>query len=148
MENPFWFYSKFLALFGVVALMISFNFLIWGLHRKTRDTIWHLADARPDQGPALIKNYGCSACHAISGSSSKPRVGPSLEQLPDQLYIAGKLSNTPENLIRWIQHPEEFRPGTAMPNLGVGEEDARDIAAYLLDRRFSELHSPAKTPQK
>ncbi len=42
------------------------------------------------------------------------------------------LPNTPENLVRWIQQPEQIRPGTAMPNLGISEDDARDIAAYLL----------------
>jgi cytochrome c1 len=33
--------------------------------------------------------------------------------------------------MRWIQDPQAIRPHTAMPNLHVGEEDARDIAAYL-----------------
>jgi cytochrome c1 len=33
--------------------------------------------------------------------------------------------------MQWLQDPQAIRPQTAMPNLGVGEEDARDIAAYL-----------------
>jgi cytochrome c len=27
--------------------------------------------------------------------------------------------------------PKEVEPGTAMPDLGIGEAEARDIAAYL-----------------
>jgi cytochrome c2 len=34
-------------------------------------------------------------------------------------------------MIRWIQHPQRLAPGSAMPDLGVSETDARDMAAYL-----------------
>jgi cytochrome c2 len=138
MENPFWFYGKFLALLGVVSLMVCFNFVIWGFHRSPQPLMPQPDNARPERGPALIRHYGCNACHTIAGFTPRPQVGPSLERLPDQLYIAGKLSNTPENLIRWIQQPEKLRPGTAMPNLHVSNEDARDIAAYLLHREPSQ----------
>ena len=45
--------------------------------------------------------------------------------------IAGKLVNTPANLVRWLRHPTEVKPLTAMPDLGVTKADARDMAAYL-----------------
>jgi cytochrome c len=47
------------------------------------------------------------------------------------LYVAGVLANTPDNLIQCIRNPPDVDPRTAMPNLGIGEPDARDIAAYL-----------------
>jgi cytochrome c1 len=59
------------------------------------------------------------------------RVGPKLEEIGDQIYIGGVLPNHPENMIRWIQNPKNFSPETAMPDLGVTEQDARDIADYL-----------------
>jgi cytochrome c1 len=34
-------------------------------------------------------------------------------------------------MIRWIQHPRDVDPLTAMPNLNVNDSDARDIASYL-----------------
>ena len=34
-------------------------------------------------------------------------------------------------MIRWLQAPQAVYPEGAMPNLGVTERDARDIAAYL-----------------
>jgi len=34
-------------------------------------------------------------------------------------------------MVRWIRGPQRFHPGSAMPDLGVSERDARDIAAYL-----------------
>jgi cytochrome c len=133
MQNAFWFYTKFMALLGVVLLMMTFNFITQGFDEQRHAPAWQLSGAQPNRGAVLIENYGCASCHAISGISTRPIVGPSLLRLPDQLYIAGKLANAPQNLIQWIQHPERVRPGTAMPNLNVGDEDARDIAAYLLE---------------
>lgn len=126
------FYGKFLGLLIVICLMVGFNFITQGFHRQARPTVWHIAGARPERGAALSKAYGCSACHTMPDSTEMPRsVGPSLERVKDQLFIAGVLPNTPENLRRWIQDPKQFRPRTAMPNLRVGPDDARDIAAYL-----------------
>jgi cytochrome c len=34
-------------------------------------------------------------------------------------------------LIQWIQNPQAIDPENAMPDVGVTEEDARHIAAYL-----------------
>jgi cytochrome c2 len=134
MESPFWFYGKFLGVLGIVSCMVAFNYLMWGLDRTRHSPVWQIAGAQPERAADLIRSYGCSSCHAISGITSRPIVGPNLQRLPDQLYVAGKLANTPPNLIHWIQHPEQVRPGTAMPNLHVGDEDARDIAAYLLQQ--------------
>jgi cytochrome c len=58
-------------------------------------------------------------------------VGPPLTMFARRAYIAGQLTNQPDNLIRWIQNPQAVEPGTAMPNLGVIPEIARDMAAYL-----------------
>ena len=35
------------------------------------------------------------------------------------------------NVARWLQHTQQVKPGTTMPQLGVVAQDARDIAAYL-----------------
>jgi cytochrome c1 len=58
-------------------------------------------------------------------------VGPPLGNVARRAVIGGRLSNTPDNLTRWIQDPQGVDPGNAMPNLGVSAAEARDIAAYL-----------------
>ena len=58
-------------------------------------------------------------------------VGPNLQQVASRMYVAGVLPNTPDNMVRWIQHPRDVDPLTAMPNLNVNDADARDIASYL-----------------
>ncbi len=87
-------------------------------------------DAARGQGALL--GYGCNSCHEIPGvSGANATVGPPLTHFALRQYIAGELPNDPTNLIRWIMEPNSVEPGNAMPNLGVSEGAARDIAAYL-----------------
>jgi cytochrome c len=86
----------------------------------------------PDSGKELVRRYGCQGCHSIPGvRDAVGVVGPPLDHLSHRVYLAGELPNTTENLMRWIQHPHEIHPKTAMPEMGVTEQDARDISAYL-----------------
>ena len=86
----------------------------------------------PDSAPTVIKAFGCGSCHMIPGvAGADGRVGPNLAGLDERWSIAGRIPNTPANLVRWIMHPQEVDPGTLMPDLGVPTQQARDIAAYL-----------------
>ena len=89
--------------------------------------------ANPELASAAFAAYGCVSCHTIKGVDNvKGQVGPELdEHFAERAYIAGKLSNTPDNLIRWLQVPQAVDPGNAMPNLGVTKSDAANMAAYF-----------------
>jgi cytochrome c len=90
----------------------------------------------PGRGQQAIQRYGCGACHAIPGvPGGRGAVGPPLAGIGSRAIIAGRIGNTPENLVRWIESPQAIEPGTAMPELGVTEAEARDIAAYLYTLR-------------
>lgn len=87
-------------------------------------------------GRTEIRKYGCNTCHEVSGvPGARGLIGPCLDGLGQRYYIAGELPNTPNNLMRWIQHPRQVEPHTAMPEMGVTEQDSRDIAAYLYTLR-------------
>jgi cytochrome c2 len=89
-----------------------------------------------DRGATAIQSAGCGTCHIISGiSGANGKVGPSLSGIADQEYIAGRLRNTPENMIHWLQDPQEVDPGVDMPDMGLSAADARDIAQYLYTLR-------------
>ena len=91
-----------------------------------------VAGGDASHGPAVIEAYGCGACHTIPGvRSARGLVGPPLLWWSRRTFIAGEVPNTPDFLIRWIEVPQAIEPGTAMPNLGVPEGAARNIAAYL-----------------
>jgi cytochrome c1 len=88
------------------------------------------------RGAEAIVAYACGACHTIDGvTGAHGLVGPPLTGIADRTMIAGQLPNTPENMIRWISDPQAVEPGTAMPNLHVPPQIARDLAAYLYTLR-------------
>lgn len=85
-----------------------------------------------EHGPELMRRYGCDGCHTVPGvRGARGLVGPPLAGIGERMYIAGVLRNTPDNLVRWIMAPQVVQPGNAMPDMGVQEEHARHIAAYL-----------------
>ena len=50
-------------------------------------------------------------------------------------YIAGEFPNRPDLLLQWIQQPSDLVPDTLMPDLGVSDDHARDMRAYLMSLR-------------
>ena len=93
-------------------------------------------NADASHGNTLIKTSGCGACHTVPGvTGATGSVGPSLQGFADRSYVAGVLPNEPGGVVRWLVNPTAHSPQTAMPDLGLTEEDARDIAAYLYTLR-------------
>lgn len=86
----------------------------------------------PERGRATIKVYGCGKCHNIPGiSGASGVVGPPLQSVAQRTYIGGNFPNDPDTLVRWIMAPQQMKPKTAMPTLGLSESQSRDVAAYL-----------------
>lgn len=80
---------------------------------------------------ALIATQ-CSACHRVPGvPEAVGDMGPSLKGIAKQPLIAGNLPNNQANMIRWLMHPQQVSPGSAMPDLGLTEDQARALTAYL-----------------
>lgn len=95
-----------------------------------------IAHGSPGRGHDLIMQYGCGSCHTIPGiPGAVSTVAPSLVGIASQSYIGGVLTNTPDHLREWIMDPPKVDSNTAMPNLGVTAQDARDISAYLYTLR-------------
>jgi cytochrome c1 len=92
------------------------------------------ADA--DRGRRLIAQYQCGTCHIIPGvDGARGHVAVTLKHFGLRSYIAGRIPNNDEHLVRWIMQPESLVPGTLMPSMGVTRADAREIAAYLRQLR-------------
>jgi cytochrome c2 len=90
----------------------------------------------PGRGRQQIHNYGCDSCHTIPGiMTATGTVGPPLTAIARRMYLAGRLENTPENMMHWIRFPRSVDDQTAMPETGVTERDSRDIVAYLYTLR-------------
>lgn len=85
-----------------------------------------------ENGKLILRQFGCGKCHEIPGvADARGQVGPPLAGVAGRIYLAGLLPNTPENLVSFIRDPRRHHPASAMPDLGVTEMHARDMAAYL-----------------
>ncbi len=105
-------------------------------HRVSYTAAARMTGGDPHRGRQQVRRYGCQACHTIPGvPGANALVGPPLTRIGSRMVIAGQLPNTPSNLMLWIQHPHAILPHTVMPEMGVTEQDSRDIAAYLYTLR-------------
>jgi len=126
-----------LAVLGVLrpaaaGLVLAATFVLSSCGWEAERRASAMTGGTPSLGREKIRRYGCPSCHTIPGiPEADSLVGPPLTKIAGRTYIGGVLTNTPENMIRWIQNPQGVDPLTAMPNLGVSEEDARDMAGYL-----------------
>lgn len=87
-------------------------------------------------GASAINVLGCGACHDVPGISwPKSNVGPPLHNYGNRTFIAGVIPNTSENLTAFIQNATQFVPEGAMPPIAMTEQQAAEIASYLLSLR-------------
>jgi len=95
-----------------------------------------LTGGDPGRGRQLLTSYGCVSCHTIPGVlQANATVGPPLTQVAMRSYLAGRIENTPANMMQWIRNPKSVDEKTAMPVTGVTDRDSRDIVAYLYTLR-------------
>jgi cytochrome c2 len=125
------------VLLGLAAATFVAGFIINGVEdrRELREHAAATTGGDPARGEAMFIQYGCGGCHRlVQVRKATGTVGPPLDGVALRAVIAGKLGNSPENLEQWIRNPQAVSPGTAMPDLNVGDRDARDITAFLYTR--------------
>lgn len=92
-----------------------------------------VSDPSVAAGSALFMLKACFACHTVRGTAAAGVVGPDLTHLMSRDTLAsGAVSNTPENLRRWVRNPATFKPGSLMPAPELTENELDQITAYLL----------------
>ncbi|HZR25480.1 MAG TPA: c-type cytochrome [Vicinamibacterales bacterium] len=90
----------------------------------------------PARGSAVIQQYGCGSCHLIPGiAGASSLVGPPLISFSRRSFVGGELPNTPDNVASFIRTPQHIHPHSAMPTVGLSQEQARDVVAYLYTLR-------------
>ena len=116
-----------LAVAGVFVVAILAAAIAWSPlgPRDPEPAGWTAPIGDPEAGRVALARLGCSSCHAIDGiRAAGGQVGPPLSDLRSRRYVAGRLPNTPENLVRFIVDPRGVSPGTLMPDLDVIELEA------------------------
>lgn len=86
------------------------------------------------EGAQIIAGKPCVGCHTIPGiPGATGQVGPNLSGVASRPKIAGGAVNNsgPDDLKKWILNPPALKPGTLMPNVGLTDDEATKIVAYL-----------------
>lgn len=95
------------------------------------------SDALAKKGQQVFFSAGCVGCHTINGAEvngvkALGTVGPNLTHVGSRGIIAGGiLTQTEQNLVKWVSDPPAEKPGTKMPNLNLTPEQAKAVAHYL-----------------
>jgi cytochrome c oxidase subunit 2 len=109
----------------------------WLAHNKMPAVDIPSSDQLAKQGQQVFFTAGCVGCHTIEGMEvngvkALGDVGPNLTHVGSRTAIAGEvLPLTQENLAKWVHNPQAVKPGTLMPNLGLTQEQANQVAAFL-----------------
>jgi cytochrome c len=121
---------------GALGLAVALTVFAVGCQRRDVEAARLSGGGDPGRGKQALVKYGCATCHTIPGvPGASGTVGPSLEKVAVRSYLGGKLPNKPENLAKWIRHPQQAVPGNAMPDSPLGDDDVHDILAYLYTLR-------------
>lgn len=83
-----------------------------------------------------INKYGCNSCHSLNGQGGL--VGPALDRAGFRLNATW--------IYRWIMYPQGIKKHTRMPNLGIDDQDARALTAYLNTLRAPKPENPIPPP--
>ena len=85
----------------------------------------------PGPGKDLFLAKPCPTCHTIAGLS-QGTIGPELSHVGSKPQIAGVAPMNHDNLVKWLMNPPAMKPGTQMPNLALSEQEANQLADWLL----------------
>ena len=119
--------------FAVALIGIAYKYVEQRMRMRMHASVAVGGDV--ERGEAMFIQYGCGSCHALSDvRTATGNVGPPLDGIATRVIIGGHLANNPPNMEHWIRDPQQVSPGTAMPDLHVGETDARNITAFLYTR--------------
>ena len=86
------------------------------------------------EGAQIIATKPCVGCHTIPGiPGANGQVGPNLAGVASRTKIAAGAvpNNSADDLKKWILNPPAVKPGTAMPNVGLTDDEATKIVAFL-----------------
>lgn len=72
----------------------------------------------------FYSTYVCQSCHILDDRKDKGYIGPVLASVGSRLNASW--------IYAYLKNPQALRPGTVEPNRNLTDEDARDLAAFLM----------------
>ena len=109
----------------------------------TNQPFYQQLSPQEQQGVQVMLQRGCGGCHTIpnipgAAGTIGPNLGPH-DQVPPvsqrsmiASYPNGTVpNNSIDDLAKWIQNPQALKPGTAMPKLGLTDEELNNMVSFL-----------------
>lgn len=107
------------------------DFAKWDRDQLAGPVATPASDQLASDGAKVFADSPCTTCHMIQGIS-KGYIGPDLTHFGGRTTLAaGVLKNTPENVAKWIEDPQEIKPGANMPPLLLPGPKLDALVAYL-----------------
>ena len=103
--------------------------------------VWKSSQKSADaaRGKKLFDAKGCIACHQVNDQGGD--VGPNFTtQVPEfgvGTWVGDKLRG--EWIFQWLKNPQALVPDALEPNLGLTDQEALDLTAYLLSLKNPEF---------
>ncbi len=96
-------------------------------------------------GEQLVKSVGCQGCHVV-GEGARDQVGlrrtfgQPLENIGNKTTYAW--------IFDWVRNPKHYNPATYMPNLRLTDQQAADVASYLVTLKGAAGDPPKAKPDQ
>ena len=96
---------------------------------------------RLNQGRLLLARFGCAHCHAITQPDGT-LVAP-VDEPPSLEHVAEK--TTREWIFAWVKNPQAYAASATMPNYRFSDQEATDIASFLIAQSTASENSRKET---
>jgi len=90
-----------------------------------------------------IYNNSCIGCHAVTPSNATPeaaRLAPNLSNFGERTTVAGVLEHNKENVKKWLQDPETYKPGNKMTGQygQLTDQELNALTEYLMNLKIQD----------
>lgn len=103
------------------------DFKKWAAHERENAAVEAMTAGRKE-----FESLSCVNCHAVKGTAAVGRFGPDLTHLMTRQTLgSGAVDNTPENLKKWVNDPQEAKPGCFMPSMKLTDDQLTQVVTYL-----------------
>lgn len=111
------------------------------VHPRPEYETWLAEQAEPAPEPStsteetgrdLFLAGQCVGCHTIRGVAEAGDEGPDLTHLASRQTIGGAVVElTHDNLLAWVDDPDDLKPGVRMPPTEMSQENLEALVTYL-----------------
>ena len=109
------------------------DFAAWVKHEQSSAADPSTLNPEQVSGKWVFEHNACANCHTVKGTSAKGKFGPDLTHMASRDTLgSGAFSNNEQNLHKWIDEPDYFKPGVLMPPMHLNEKDLNAVTAYLM----------------